>query len=124
MTTVTVPIPSAMWLSSNQRLHRMQVASRTRDIRILAKHAARNLPPINGQVIASVAVAYPPQVHRVDPPNAWPSIKAAIDGLVDSGLLPDDDSTVVDEHRFRRDPERTKRGTYQLTITLTPLEQP
>lgn len=119
MTTITVDIPSAMWLSSNQRKHRMEVASRTRDIRTLAKHAARSIPPVTGPVVVTVYVGYPPQVHRVDPPNAYPSIKAALDGIVDAGVLIGDDSAVIVEHRFVRDPERTPRGRYRLTVHIT-----
>lgn len=119
MTTILVDIPSAMWLHSNQRLHRMQVAARTRDIRLLAKHASRDTAPVPGPVVLTVHVGYPPRVHRVDVPNAYPSIKAAIDGCVDSGVLTDDSSEVIVEHRFRRDPERTPRGTYRLTLHIT-----
>lgn len=120
---LAIDIPAAMWLSSNGRQHRMAVASRTRDIRTLARLAARNHQPVPTPVVIGVAVGYPPTVHRADPPNAWPTIKAAIDGLVDAGLIDDDSSAHVDEHRFRRDPSKAKRGMYRLTFTITPIDQ-
>lgn len=117
--TVTIPIPSERWLSSNQRIHRMDAAGRTRDIRLIAKHYARELEPMDAAII-TVAVGYP-TAREADAPNSWPSAKAAIDGLVDAGILPDDSTRYVPEHRFTRHPDKTPRGQYALTITLEPL---
>lgn len=117
--TITVDIPSAMWLSSNHRHHWRQKAARTADIRTLARHACKGVEPVAGPVVITAHVGYPPRVHIADAPNAWDSIKPAIDGIVDAGVLIGDDSAVIVEHRFLRDPERTPRGRYRLTIHIT-----
>ncbi len=122
MTTITVDIPSAMWLSSNQRIHRMEAARRTADIRAIAKHAARNTAPVATPVDVRIHVALP-TARRFDPPNAWPAAKAAIDGIVDAGVLPDDSSDHIPATTFRRDPEPTPRGRYRLTIQLIPTKE-
>ncbi|MFC7739662.1 hypothetical protein ACFQXA_00090 [Nocardiopsis composta] len=46
------------------------------------------------------AVVHPKTNRRFDPHNYQPSVKAMIDGLVDAGLLPDDNSEVLTEVAF------------------------
>lgn len=120
MTTITVDIPSAMWLSSNQRNHWREAARRTADMRAIAKHAAREAAPVAWPVNCDVSVGLP-TARRFDPHNAAPSLKACLDGIVDAGVLPDDSSDHIPATTFRRDPEPTPRGRYRLTITLEPL---
>jgi hypothetical protein len=43
-----------------------------------------------------LAVYEPPDRRRRDPANLYPSFKACIDGLVDAGVLPDDDAAHLD----------------------------
>jgi hypothetical protein len=43
-----------------------------------------------------VAVYEPPDRRRRDPGNLYPSFKACIDGLIDAGVLPDDDAKHLD----------------------------
>lgn len=42
-----------------------------------------------------LGVLHPPSRRRADPANWYPSFKAAVDGLVDAGVLEDDDHTRV-----------------------------
>jgi hypothetical protein len=42
-----------------------------------------------------LGVVHPGSRRRLDPANLYPSFKAAIDGLVDAGVLEDDDHTRV-----------------------------
>lgn len=119
MTTITVDIPSAMWLSSNHRHGNPHAKARkVADIRLLGRHAARDTPPIVGPVHITIYVGTP-TARRFDAPNAWDSAKPAIDGIVDAGVLADDSSDIVPRTSFEMDPERTPRGRYRLTIHIT-----
>ena len=42
----------------------------------------------------------PPTSRRMDAPNWYPTVKALIDGLVDSGLLSDDNNHVIKSTTF------------------------
>ena len=114
--TITITVPRALWLTANGREHRMQAASRTRTLRTIAKLAARKLTPVPAVEHVLIEVGYP-TARRADPPNAYPTVKALIDGIVDAGILPDDDHHHIPETRFRRGTKSTK-GHYQITITL------
>ena len=58
----------------------------------------------------------------MDAPNWYPTVKALIDGLVDSGLLSDDNNHVIKSTTF----ESTKLSdteNYKLVITLEPIKE-
>jgi len=66
-----------------------------------------------------LAVYEPPDRRRRDPANLQPSFKACVDGLVDAGVVPDDDS----EHLDGPDPRLGHvhpRGRIVLHITEVP----
>lgn len=119
MAELLLTIPDLWWLTSNGRYHRMQAAARTRAIReyaALQTAAARlEVPP---QVHIGIFVGYPTRA-KADPPNAWPTAKAAIDGIVDAGALTDDNSEVVYAHSFMRDAKRSEKGFHTLRFVLT-----
>lgn len=117
--TLLLTIPDALWMSSNHREHRMVVARKTAAVRQLAMLAAQNADlPHMPQVHIYVVVGYPSR-RRADPPNAWPVAKAAIDGVVDSGVLADDDSEVVYAHSFAREATRCEPHTHTLRLVFT-----
>ncbi|MFF8544767.1 hypothetical protein ACF060_31275 [Streptomyces werraensis] len=86
-------------LNENQtrRMHWHAKSDIAAAIRAAATYAARQalrdgMPPMQRAHI--FYVIHPgPRVTRRDPANWAQSAKAAIDGLVDAGVLPDDDST-------------------------------
>lgn len=83
-------------LNDNQRLHHRRKAEYIELIRRASGFAARaaKLPTL--QRIHVFYVIHPkPGIRRRDPGNWSPTAKAAIDGLVDAGVVPDDDSTRV-----------------------------
>lgn len=84
-----VPAP-ALWINSNQRLHRMDEAKRTAAWRAAGAEAAAGLPTITrpARVIAYIEKT---RAGRYDPNNLWPTVKAIMDGVVDAGVLADDD---------------------------------
>jgi hypothetical protein len=81
-------------LSANGRDHYRVRAEYTRTLRTAAAAAAQaaQLPPMPA---AHVIGEYRPghRTRRRDPANWAPSFKAAADGLVDAGVLPDDDAS-------------------------------
>ena len=85
-----VILPPTGVLTTNQRLHWRQRADRTRTIRTLAHvlyHQARF--GCFDRVHVTVEVSYPDRRRR-DVHNLLPTVKAAIDGMVDAGMLDDD----------------------------------
>ncbi len=117
--TLLLEIPNALWMSSNDRKDRRAVMGRVAAVRRMAEIEARNagLTPMTQAHIA-IFVGYPTRV-KADPPNAWPTAKAAIDGVVDSGVLVDDSSEFVFAHSFMRDAKKspTKHHTLRLVFT-------
>lgn len=104
MTTLTVTIPRAWWLSSNLRLHWAEKARRTRWLRNLAATTAHGMTLGGGQYRVTAHIAYPKgATGRVDPNNAAATTKALIDGCVDAGLLVDDDARHLLGPDHRRD---------------------
>jgi hypothetical protein len=63
-----------------------------------------------------LAVYEPPDRRRRDPANLYPSVKAAVDGLVDVGVLPDDDAAHLEGPDMRLGTVHP-RGRLVLTIT-------
>lgn len=93
--TWTIELPAGLTLlNANERMHWAPKSAITREIRrtawALAKQAG--VPALKR---AHVDVEYrPPDRRRRDVHNLYPSAKACVDGLVDAGVLPDDN----DEH--------------------------
>ncbi|MFD5428255.1 hypothetical protein [Streptomyces sp. NPDC127084] len=83
--------PRLLLLNSNQRLHHHRRAEVTRVLRRAAWAASRGVPHLEGAHI--VGVLHPSDRQRRDPANWYPSFKACVDGLVDQGVLDDDDHT-------------------------------
>lgn len=79
------------WLNSNDRLHRMQENKLTSAWRA----AAKGLVPAEWEQLTVpvrvVAEVWKPRRGRYDPGNLYPTAKACLDGIVDAGLLVDDD---------------------------------
>lgn len=90
--TWTIELGGAELLTANDRdAHwgrRHRSTQDLRDAALLAARAAR-LPALERARI--VAVIQPPnEPRRLDPANLYPTVKAYVDGLVQAGLLPDD----------------------------------
>ncbi|MFE9770620.1 hypothetical protein ACFYOV_02840 [Streptomyces sp. NPDC005931] len=81
--------PRLLLLNSNQRLHHHRRADITRVLRRAAWAASRGVPHLERAHI--IGVLHPEDQQRRDPANWYPSFKACVDGLVDQGVLDDDD---------------------------------
>lgn len=107
--TLSVPIPPGMVLNANQRLHWGEKARSTayvRDEFAAAWARIRDDSPRMGRAHCLALIAWPDRRRR-DPANLYPTIKAAVDGVVTGpssklarlgwdGLLPDDDHAHLD----------------------------
>lgn len=91
-------------LNANQHLHHKRRAEYTAKLRAAAMEAVSEAPALMEALAAAkpgplfqrahiFGVLHPATNNRRDPANWYPSFKAAIDGLVDAGLLDDDDHT-------------------------------
>ena len=86
---VTVELPPGLPLiNANKRIFRYQLNEMTQAIREAAKLLAGPVPAMKRAHI--VCEIRPPDRRRRDVHNLYPSAKAAVDGLVDAGVLPDD----------------------------------
>ncbi|MFH8619185.1 hypothetical protein ACH4E8_29545 [Streptomyces sp. NPDC017979] len=103
--TLALP-PGLKLLNANQRLHHRVRAETTAAIRAAAMTACSENDTMRAALTAAGAapvlhrayilgVLHPPSRRRADPANWYPSFKAAVDGIVDAGVLEDDDHTRV-----------------------------
>ncbi|MGK5529336.1 hypothetical protein [Streptomyces sp. URMC 129] len=107
MTSYRITLPAGLpLLNANQRLHHKPKARITRALRDAAFATVSENPALMAALAAAkpnalferahiLGVLHPPTRRRADPANWYPSFKAAVDGLVDAGLLDDDDHTRV-----------------------------
>ncbi len=122
--SITVAVPAAEVLTSNQRLHWRVKAKKTSDIRRRAWRAWSNAGDPRMERARCVAhLAYPNNRKR-DVSNLQPTIKAAIDGIVSGPsshkgrggfLLPDDD----DAHLIGPDLRHTDGDITPGFLTIT-----
>lgn len=92
---VEVPAP-VVWLNSNDRRHRQADAKLIKAWR----ETTRDLVPAGVEPFTErvrvLAFVTKPKRGRYDPGNLYPTAKACVDGLVDAGVLVDDDWVHVD----------------------------
>lgn len=123
MTEVIFTIPADLWLSANQRMHWAPKSKRTAQLRNVGwAEALRQQVGTHGCTHVLAYIAYP-RNGKADPANAAPTVKALIDGMVDAGVWPDDDSTHVLGPTYLRDP-KTGDGTYRVRLKLIDQEVP
>lgn len=98
---LAVDVPGRDWLTANGRDHWAKRASRTRRLRhrafLLARSALAegSLAPTSGRVHVDALIVQRTR-RRMDPANAYPTVKPLIDGLTDAGVWEDDDADHVD----------------------------
>lgn len=95
--TWTVELPDRLLLlNANDRLHWRVRRDRTAAIRTAAWALAKQMKiPLLARAYI-VAEYCPTDRRRRDPANWAPTAKAAVDGLVDAGVLPDDSAEYLD----------------------------
>lgn len=131
-----IELPAGLTLlNSNQRWHYKRRMEYTGKIRSAAMEAVSESPALMDALAAAkpgplfqrvhiLGVLHPPTEGRRDPANWYPSFKAAVDGIVDAGLLEDDDHTRLLGPDMRLGAKR-KRGQIVLVVrSVAPGEDP
>jgi crossover junction endodeoxyribonuclease RusA len=88
--SIRIHIPTANVITANHRDHFRKKAEKTRHLRTIGRLAAADDKSKYGCAHLTVTIGWPDKRRR-DAHNIFPTIKALIDGMVDAGLLPDDD---------------------------------
>lgn len=117
---VAGPVRKA-WLNANDRIHWSQKAKLTRDWRANAWGAAMcvQMRPTPWLVKAHVvATLHFGDDRRRDVGNYAPTVKAAVDGLVDAGVIPDDSDRYLIGPDLRRG---DASGVPRIVLTVTEL---
>lgn len=123
--TITLP-PGLKLMNANQRVHHRVRAELTAAIRGASMATCSEDPNMRTALATAgtapvlrhayiLGVLHPGSRRRCDPANFYPSFKAAVDGLVDAGVLEDDDHTHVVGPDMRIGPV-VKRGQLALII--------
>lgn len=132
----TITLPAGLnLLNANQRPHYRHKAKLTSTIRAAAMEAVADNPALMGALAAAkpgplfqrvhiLGILHPATARKADPANWYPSFKAAVDGIVDAGLLDDDDHEHVVGPDMRLG-SKVKRGQLVLVVrALGPGEDP
>jgi hypothetical protein len=101
--TITLPAGLPL-LNANQKIHHRVRAEYVRTLRGAAMAGCSEDPHMRAALVQAgdqpllhhayiLGIFHPASRRRADPANWYPSFKAAIDGLVDAGVLEDDDHT-------------------------------
>ena len=121
MPELTITIPGPLWFTSNNLRGSHHIwAPKIRGLRALGKSEAiaANLPRFDVVALA-VFVGYP-TAGRADPPNVAGTVsKALIDGFVDAGVIPDDDSRHIVATTFLREKRKAPKGTHTMRFVFT-----
>jgi crossover junction endodeoxyribonuclease RusA len=103
----TIALPAGLpLLNANRRHHHRVRHDRTKVLRAAAMEAVSEHAELKCALAAAkpgplfqrahiLGILHPATTRRADPANWYPSFKAAVDGLLDAGLLDDDDHTRV-----------------------------
>lgn len=116
---VTVDVPDSLWMTSNMRLHWARKAERSRGLRLLGRNAVRHVPAMTRAHIVC-HITYPGG-GRADPANSWPTIKPLVDGMVDAGMLPDDNSGCLIGPDMRRASRRAPKHHHHILFQIEEL---
>lgn len=122
-TAVHVTLPHAAVLNANMRPNRYKKSAMTAVIRERFRIAGRQGTPLVGLVHCTALLSFPDPGRRRDANNWAPTTKAGVDGLVDAGLLVDDDHRHLIGPDHRIDPEPCAKGHVRITIILEPVNE-
>lgn len=109
--------PGTPLISANSRDHWTKTAKLTKSLREMACALARTkrIPPLERVKIR--AIYFPPNHRRRDMSNLFPSVKAAVDGIVDAKVLRDDSDKFVVSLELVRGEGIVKNGLLVIELT-------
>lgn len=121
MTHTILMAPQLDAVNANERLHYHAKAQKTKAWRSAANLAAETagVPALDRARIV-ITVSFPDKRRR-DVHNLYPTAKAIVDGLVDAGVLPDDDDRRLIGPDMRRGP-KTDGGPPVWRVDIHPIE--
>jgi crossover junction endodeoxyribonuclease RusA len=102
--------PGLPLLNANDRLHYRERSKRTEKLRSEAYKAAKAQPSLPFTRVRIRCIFRAPDKRRRDVANLYPSFKAVIDGIVDAGLLLDDNDRYVTELSLVRGEDSPKKA--------------
>jgi hypothetical protein len=122
MRRIVFQVPGNLWMSANRQVaHHAQRARIVRDLHALAALAARRagIGAVGEPCSILWEIAYPKGTGvKADPPNAAPTTKALLDGLVGAGYLSDDNPDVIVAQTFIRGPNTGVRGLHRIAVSI------
>lgn len=118
MSTVTIERAAGLVLSANDRGHWAKRHRWTKEIRDTAFWFARQAKLGPYEAITVTAVIHPPDNRRRDAHNLLPTVKAAVDGLVDAGVIEDDNDDHLHSLTLTRG-EMRKRGIWVIDLQVS-----
>lgn len=119
MTSLTIDVPAALLINANDREHWATKARKTAGVRTMARFATGIRPALFGLVTLTVTITYPPRSRRRDASNLAPTVKALLDGIVDAGLLPDDNDKVVRATTYQASTQPGTTGMWRFQLDFT-----
>lgn len=102
-------------ITSNGRLHFRDTAKRASKLRELASKEVVRAMQAPVRVIVTVQQD---TARRFDPANWYPTVKPLIDGLVDAGILPDDDSKHIEQVIFTHGRSQCEKGHTNIILSF------
>lgn len=113
------PVPDLINLNAERRLHHHARAQLVRRLRDAFRSLAADVHPITGPIEVIGRFQWADRRRR-DTSNWLPTLKAAVDGLEDAGVIPRDDDTFIRDTRIGPEPEPAPglAGYCRITITL------
>jgi crossover junction endodeoxyribonuclease RusA len=122
--TASLRIYCTLWTHNAERrgaMHWSERAEKTAAVRETAKiMALAEKVPKFGKVSSITATAFQHRGPLADPAGHAPTVKAAIDGLVDAGVIDGDGPEHVAEIRFRPPQRAMGAGDVGLLLELEP----
>lgn len=110
-------------ISANDRMHFRVKSQLTQFLRRLSANRTWSRPVYTRKNPCTITIdVRPPTSRRMDAPNWYPTVKALIDGLVDSGLLSDDNNHVIKSTTFKST-QLSDTKNYKLVITIEPVKE-
>lgn len=110
-------------ISANDRMHFRVKSQLTQFLRRLSANRTWSRPVYTRKNPCIITIdVQPPTSRRMDAPNWYPTVKALIDGLVDSGLLSDDNNHVIKSTTFKST-KLSDTKNYKLVITIEPVKE-
>lgn len=107
-------------ISENDNMYHRVKADIVQHLRHHAHKNAKSLDnPFSEERPCTVnIVIHPPTARKMDPPNWNPTVKPIIDGLVDAGVLVDDNYNVIKRYSFEMGELSQEKGVYRIEITI------